>query len=782
MLLKKQRSNYFNIFLIAVLTMAVTLLPFILYDHGALLLYRDFNHQQIPFYRLAHDAVREGNIFWNWNTDLGANFIGSYSFYLLGSPFFWLTLPFPTSWLPYLMGPLVILKYGVTAVTGFAFIKRFTRTESFAMIGALLFTFSSFMISNTFYNHFLDVAAFFPLLLVALEELVANKRRGPFALAVALNLIVNYWFFVGEVIFTCLYFLMRCLDPKFMISLRKFGSLFFEAVLGLGLGMFLLLPSAFALEGSTRLDEMMTLKNAFSYQYPELYGFLIQGFVMPADLQGFPNLFSSMNNGYTWRSVAAWLPLFGMCGVFSFIQHKKRHWLKYLLILCFVFAFIPILNSSFVLFNGAYYARWFYMFILMMALATALILEQRRFEMRSGIKFCAILLAVFILLGILPRIEDGSLLFFGIPNSPTMYWCNLLLAAGSLAAAAVLLKKFRRSPRQMMVYSITGICCISILYGMTSIAFCKIDGESYEQIFDRSLNAEFQLEGEEFYRVDVYDGMHNQAMYWGMPTIQAFHSIVPASIMEMYPQFGVERFVMSEPGIEKQGIRGLTSVKYLFVGQEDANNFDVPDGYEYYDEQNGFDIYRNRNFIPMGFTYRYYLDETQFKTMNQQHRDRLLLKGILLDEEQIKKYSSMLKPIAENQNRWNYTATGLTADCSALKDETASTFEIDNRGFSSTITLSKENLVYFSVPFDKGWKAYVNGVETEIENVNLGFMAVPAGEGENEIRFEYTTPGLRTGVIISLCSAVVFCGYLLISFCFQRKAKRRDLEKTQKRN
>ena len=80
-------------------------LPFILYDQGYFLYYGDFNVQQVPFYQMIHDAIRSGNFFWSWTTDLGANTIGSYTFYLLGSPFFWLTLPFPSHAVPYLMGP-----------------------------------------------------------------------------------------------------------------------------------------------------------------------------------------------------------------------------------------------------------------------------------------------------------------------------------------------------------------------------------------------------------------------------------------------------------------------------------------------------------------------------------------------------------------------------------------------------------------------------------------------------------------------------------------------------
>ena len=176
----------------------------------------------------------------------------------------------------------------------------------------------------------------------------------------------------------------------------------------------------------------------------------------------------------------------------------------------------------------------------------------------------------------------------------------------------------------------------------------------------------------------------------------------------------------------------------------------------------------------MGYTYDYYLDETQIKTMNQQHRDRLLLKGMLLSDEQIETYKDLLKPISENKNRWDYTITGLKTDCDELKNETAESFEIDNRGFTSKITLQKDNLVYFSVPYDRGWKAYVNGVETKIEKVNVGFMAVAAAEGENDIRFEYTTPGLKAGLAVSGAGWIVFAAYLILCRVGRKKESRKN--------
>ena len=115
--LRKPKERAFAAFGIAFLMGCAVFIPCIIYNQGMFWFYGDFNVQQVPFYKMCHEAVRTGQIFWDWNTDLGANFIGSYSFYLLGSPFFWLTLPFPTDFVPYLMGPLLILKMACASFT-----------------------------------------------------------------------------------------------------------------------------------------------------------------------------------------------------------------------------------------------------------------------------------------------------------------------------------------------------------------------------------------------------------------------------------------------------------------------------------------------------------------------------------------------------------------------------------------------------------------------------------------------------------------------------------------
>ncbi|MBQ9794346.1 MAG: hypothetical protein IJW34_05320, partial [Clostridia bacterium] len=77
----------------AVLACCITI-PFIIWEwvrtgHGIYLYYGDYNAQQIAFYKHCVEMVRSGDFGWDWFTDMGSNFVGSYSYYMLGSPFFW---------------------------------------------------------------------------------------------------------------------------------------------------------------------------------------------------------------------------------------------------------------------------------------------------------------------------------------------------------------------------------------------------------------------------------------------------------------------------------------------------------------------------------------------------------------------------------------------------------------------------------------------------------------------------------------------------------------------
>ena len=780
-MLKPQKEKYGSTFLIALFVAMALFVPYIIMGEGYFIFYGDFNVQQIPFYQMCHKAVREGNIFWNWNTDLGVNFIGSYSFYLLGSPFFWLTIPFPNSFIPYLMGPLLILKFALAALTASMYIRRFTRTPDAARLGGILYAFSGFSIYNIFFNHFHEAIVFFPLLLLAFELLITENKRFCFALMVCICAVSNYFFFFGMVVFCIIYYFVRTLSGSVKFKISNFLVVVFEAILGLCLSAMILLPSIMAITSNYRVSEILTGWNAIMYGKEQIYANVLQCFFFPPDIPARPVFFPEAD--VKWSSLGGWLPVFSMVGVFTWFSKRKRNWLGRIVGICIFMSLVPILNSAFYAFNTSYYARWFYMPILMMALMTVSLTEDSQTDWSFGYKWVAsITLVVSLVIGFFPQENSDGTLTFGLytQSDDNLYgprfFIACIIAVVSLIILGLVLKLRTQSFRNFYKVSLACVCIISVIYGNVFIATGRSHSYDIKKIvIDSLIEGEVDLGDETQFRVDVYDGVDNTSMYLGFAGINAFHSVVPSSIFEFYSFIGVERSVGSRPEVEYESIRPLLSVKYL-LNRVDGDDFVDTDtnetkmaGYKYLKTESGYYIYENQNYIPYGFSYDYYMSKEFCETYNNEKRADLMLEAIMLSDKQIKKYGHLLEDIENDIDRIDFSDEGLKENCEELKKTSAYEFKTDNRGFTAYVNRDKENLVFFSVPYDEGWSATVNGKPCEIEKVNSGFMAVKVEKGNSVIRFDYETPYLMTGIMITFISAIALLLYVIIFTVNRRK-------------
>ena len=755
-------------------------LPFILVDSGYFLFYGDFNVQQIPFYRMCHDAIRSGDWKWSWTTDLGANFVGSYSFYLLGSPFFWLTLPFPSNAVPYLMGPLLILKFACSGASGCLYLKRYVKDPQFAVAGGMLYAFSGFSVYNIFFNHFHEAIIIFPLVLWAMDEYMYHRRRGLFAVTVFASCFLNYYFFVGQVTFCILYWLVRAFCGSWKITAKDFLLLLLESVLGVAMAGALLVPTIFTVVQNPRVDNPPDGWGALLYGWNQRYLHILQAFFFPPDIPARPNF--TPNSEAKWASLGAWLPLFSMTGVFAFLQNRRRHWLKKLLGILFVMAMVPILNSAFQLFNSSYYARWFYMLVLMMCLATLLALERESCDWRRAIRWVTgITLGIALPIGLMPQSKTNNgttTRTFGLEEYPTRFWAYVAISLLSLLLLCIVLKSYRRNRSLFRKKMMVGIATISFLYSIYFISLGKTQSEDVRKhLIPYALNGGQELTVPDLQNVrsDFYNSMDNQAMYWQIPTIQAFHSIVPGSIMEFYPTIGVSRDVGSRPDTKTYGLRALTSCRWLFDDTHDDNYFGGMDrtnpempGWRYWGTENGFDIWENQYYIPLGFGYDSYVTQEQYDDLPENQRSLVLLHALVLSEEQIQTYGSLLSPLDPNELFFDYEE--YFEICQERQESAGTGFTRDNSGFSLHHSSDQERLVFFSVPYEKGWSATVNGQPAAVEKVSVGFMAVQVPAGESEIRFDYSTPGLSEGILLS-------GGALLFLVLYHRLAVRSDLRK-----
>lgn len=825
-MLRPQKEKYISTFFIAMLTAATFFVPYMLFSEGYFIFYGDFNVQQIPFYQTCHAAIKSGNIGWSTLTDLGANFIGSYSFYLLGSSFFWLTIPFPNHIVPYLMGPLLILKFACAALTAYCYIRRFTKTSEAARLGGLLYAFSGFSVYNIFFNHFHEPIIAFPLLLLALELFLTENRRGVFSLAVAMCAVVNYFFFFGMAVFCIIYFFVRLGSGAIRIKFPRFLALLFEAVTGVGISAFLLLPSILAILGNSRISELQLGWNAIMYGKEQIYLNIIECFFFPPDIPARPVFFPGAD--VKWSSLGGWLPVFSMVGVFTWFTFKRGSWQKRLLGICALMSMIPVLNSAFYAFNTSYYARWFYMPILIMCLVTAMLAEDTSIDWHSGWRWVfGITLAFALVIGFFPQKDteamknsdnpDKIILKFGLytQDSENTYMYRFFVAVAialfGLIVLRLLIGEIKHNRNSFMRRSTALVCVFSAIYANVFIATGR--SHSYEiknVMIDKMIEGEVDLDYNGTWRIDVYDGVDNTGMYLGLPSINAFHSIVPSSIMDFYEYVGEDRDVASRPSTKNTALRPLLAVKYL-LNRTDGERFENDDGeaampgYEYVKTSGGYYIYENKNYIPYGISYDYYMTEEFCSSYSKSSRANLMLKALLLTNEQIEKYGSEMKNLAEleltsdyslsfsdnasestgdiqnntndnseaseteyelTENTQNTITLALTdeamaADSARLRATAAESFTEGKSEFKATVIREKSSLIVFQIPFDEGWSATVNGTAVDIEKVNIGFMAVPVESGKSEIVLSYETPGLYLGIIITSGSLILLVIYLL---------------------
>lgn len=85
----------------------------------------------------------------------------------------------------------------------------------------------------------------------------------------------------------------------------------------------------------------------------------------------------------------------------------------------------------------------------------------------------------------------------------------------------------------------------------------------------------------------------------------------------------------------------------------------------------------------------------------------------------------------------------------------------DAETVKGTVNLSKDSIVYFSIPSYRNWDVYVDGVKQErIDNVNIAFMGAEVPAGEHEVVLKYSRSMMKYAATVSLIGvllAVLIC-------------------------
>ena len=611
-------------------------------------------------------------------------------------------------------------------------------------------------------------------MLWALDETIYNGRHGLFAFWVGINLLNNYFFFIGQVLFLLIYFLCKVSAGDLKLTPRLFGHLAFESVLGAALGFVILWPAVLSLLQNPRTIDLSSGWGFLTYSKPQQYLAILLSWILPPDS---PYMTSIWSEGIIkWTSMTAYLPLCSLAGAVAYWQTRQGDSKKRIVGTCAVFALVPVLNSAFYALNSSYYARWFYMPVLILTAMTVNALEDPAVELDRPAKRIGWLMIATLAFALVP-VQDTSTKEWtlGVLQNPGQYAAVLGFGLAGLLVYRFIARRWRQDKRlpQRMLAAVLAFSC---LFGITHIAIGKFgqwntDSDLVEEYTNALALKEDLPEGD--WRIDTFKTHDNLGLWLDKSCLQYFGSTAAPSILSFYPALGVKRDVRSQPELENYALRGLLSVKYLITTPAHQSDFlaVADDGWSYYDTLDGFTLYENDNYVPMGFTYDYYLTEDAYESTITVTRSNLLMRALVLSEEDAAAYGQYLTqlPAAELND---LTYDRYVQDCADRRASACSVFQMTNSGFHAEITLDTANLVFFSVPYDDGFTATVNGREADILRVDEGLMAVLCPAGESTIDFVYQPAGIRLSKAVTRTALVVFAAYT-VYFVWDDRKKRK---------
>ena len=717
----------------------------------------DYAAEEIPFNVFMNRCIKEGDILWNWGIDLGANFLEAFGFYNLGSPFFWLTLPFKPEQVPYVMPWIFVLKFAVAGATSALYFSRHLTKKWVILSASVLYAFSGFQLCSMLFYHFQDAVAFFPLLPYSMERLVEEKKKGWFAGACCLNILTNYVFFFQEALFLIIYYVLKYVVPVLFTKdncfkkkqvFNSFCSCLIEGVIGVLISGILLFPVIEGIIQNPRIGNHLPVTSWFRITKGDLLRF-VKAVFLPAE---------PMNSTYSithsdWYTSAAYLPMVGFAFVLAYLR-KNQGWLKNLLIIFLIMAIVPVLSHSFAFLNVEDYKRWYYIMTLYFVLATGFVLEcPEKYDMVCATGICLGIISVFV----------GLTVYGNLIYSYKGYWCGIAFSVVGMLYTVWIVGKSSKEKYLLCSLVIFSMLLLgTAIHGyQIKIDNTKIDFKNFNHSVSQSvityLESFSHLKNKIPYRYYFDEGMgytyYNLGMMNSVPCINSFISTVDCSVREFYNGLKVGRHNMTKVG--PVGTNELLGARYVISSKEQSKyiqtgSFENGNGQILY-------MYDNPNALPIGVSYDSFAPKSDFEKLSKNKRSLGMLQSLVVEDKDVQTAKKVLHYATFNQKK--LTEDRLAELCALRNREAVKEFKVTENVFDGKLKVDKNKYVFFSVPYSRFWNARVNDKVVRILKIN-GLMAVPVFKGDNIIKFHYDYLPVKWGGSASVLGIVLFLAYL----------------------
>ena len=291
---KSKLPNAFYYFLL-LLAVGVGFYFIMLWNNGFSLAYGgDYSSQYIPMgyhiWDYYHEWIRTGHFtLFDPELYLGANSLGSNTYYGLFSPFNIIIVLLPRSFVPSAVAVSSIVKLACAGLFFSIYMKKaFNVKEKISFICGIAYAFAGWGAFYLWYNNYQDILVFFPIVLLGIEKTIQDKKPWVLAIGVFFLAICNYVLMVSYIICAFFYAMFRFFQTVNKRYLKDNFVVLGLGVLGFAGGLFMSLfifaPALMATLSSPKLET-------------NSYGDLLKQYLANKD---FGNFFKTL---FSWNKV-----------------------------------------------------------------------------------------------------------------------------------------------------------------------------------------------------------------------------------------------------------------------------------------------------------------------------------------------------------------------------------------------------------------------------------------------------------------------------------------------
>jgi len=146
-----------------------------------------------------------------------------------------------------------------------------------------------------------------------------------------------------------------------------------------------------------------------------------------------------------------------------------------------------------------------------------------------------------------------------------------------------------------------------------------------------------------------------------------------------------------------------------------------------------------------------------------------LQKAIVLNEPVIPEIASKIKEFDLNKLPANYGSQDYLHDIANLNQNTFNMNYFSQNHINGTIKLNTPKILFFSIPYDKGWTADVDNRMIKPQLCNIGFQGILLQPGYHTIKLSYVPPYFFVSFIMSAIGLFLYLAIIIFHVKFAQK-------------